>query len=804
MKLKLRSLLTGIALSLFYLTATAQYNVDSLKVLLASKTSPKQDTNQLSLLIKVSNACAEDEIFKYSKSAVELSDELLARSKNLTVKQKNDILIYKATALSNIALSYGNQNNYEKELEYWKLNIKILEDINDKMRLGLSLSDIGSTYANRGDKDNAMIYFEKSLKIREQINDKKGIAECLQNIGIIYKNQGEISKAIEYYDESLKIKEEIGDKKGAAETLNKTGTVYQNLGDIPKALDYFSRSLKIREEIKDEEGCAYSLVSIGTIYNNQGQTENALANFEKSLKLFTQIKDKTGIGYSLASIGLIYDKKGDLITALTYYNKSLKIREEIRDKRGIGDALNNIGMIHDKQGKDVEALECFTRALKVQKEISDKKRITITLNNIGRIYLKQKKYALAFSYCDSSLQIAKALNYPTDICSAEKNLSKIDSARKNYAGAFEHYKQFIIYKEIINNESTRKASVKNQIKYEFDKKAVADSVRVVEEKKVISAQLNAEKTKSYALYGGLALVLVFAGFMVNRFRVTNKQKKIIEQKEKQTQKQNEIITHQKHLVEEKHKEITDSINYAERIQRSFLATKEILNENLKDHFVYFQPKDIVSGDFYWAAVLKNNNFALVTADSTGHGVPGAIMSILNISCLEKAVEEEKLTEPGQILNHTRLKIIERLKKDGSAEGGKDGMDCSLISFDLKNSKLTYAAANNPIWIVRENKILELLPDKMPVGKHDYEKTAFTQHTIDLQKADVVYALTDGMPDQFGGPKGKKFMYKKLKELLISIALLPMQEQHELLKTTLNNWKGDHEQVDDICLIGVRI
>ncbi len=266
------------------------------------------------------------------------------------------------------------------------------------------------------------------------------------------------------------------------------------------------------------------------------------------------------------------------------------------------------------------------------------------------------------------------------------------------------------------------------------------------------------------------------------------------------------VVEQKHLIEEKHKEITDSINYAERIQRSFLATKELLDENLKDHFVFFQPKDVVSGDFYWAASTGSatgKKFILATADSTGHGVPGSIMSILNISSLENTVKEG-LTEPAEILNHTRTKIIERLKKDGSAEGGKDGMDASLISFDFKNNTLSYAAANNPVWIVREEKMLELAPDKMPVGKHDKDTVPFTQHTIELQKGDVVYALTDGFPDQFGGPKGKKFMYKSLKELLISLAPLPMEQQKETLKAAFNNWKGTLEQVDDVTLIGIRI
>jgi serine phosphatase RsbU (regulator of sigma subunit) len=310
----------------------------------------------------------------------------------------------------------------------------------------------------------------------------------------------------------------------------------------------------------------------------------------------------------------------------------------------------------------------------------------------------------------------------------------------------------------------------------------------------------------------IVYVVAFIGFVYLIIRLSVRRLVKAKEKLEETVKERtaEVVS-QKHLIEEKHKEITDSINYAERIQRSFLATKELLDENLSSlgggaeggggYFVFFQPKDVVSGDFYWAGKLKNDLFALVTADSTGHGVPGAIMSLLNITSLEKAVEQS--SNPASILTRARKTIIERLKKDGSAEGGKDGMDCSIICFDFKNNKFTYAAANNPVWLVRGNELLEFDPDKMPVGKHDRDSVPFSQSEVALQKGDVVYALTDGMPDQFGGPKGKKFMYKRLKEFLVSISHLPMNEQKEQIKKALNDWKGDLEQVDDVCLIGVR-
>lgn len=321
------------------------------------------------------------------------------------------------------------------------------------------------------------------------------------------------------------------------------------------------------------------------------------------------------------------------------------------------------------------------------------------------------------------------------------------------------------------------------------------------EKKIIKQleQIDSQKTviMSAVLTAaaiGLLLVVLYRSF--SRAKKTNV---ILEE-------QKTLIGIQKQLVEEKHREITDSIHYAERIQKSFLATKEVLDANLKEYFVLFRPKDVVSGDFYWAKELKNGHFAIVTADSTGHGVPGAIMSILNITSLEKATEVH--SEPADILNVTRQHIIDRLKKDGSPEGGQDGMDCSVVALSPDGKKLKYSGAYNPIIIVRAGgdgeKLIEIDGDKLPVGKHEKDAHPFTQHEVQLNKGDVVYALTDGFPDQFGGPKGKKFMYRRLKDLLLSVSSLPMEEQKKRLESELQDWMGGYEQVDDITLVGIRV
>lgn len=257
------------------------------------------------------------------------------------------------------------------------------------------------------------------------------------------------------------------------------------------------------------------------------------------------------------------------------------------------------------------------------------------------------------------------------------------------------------------------------------------------------------------------------------------------------------IEEQKHSLQEKNTEMTDSINYAKRIQYTLLAQSSLLNDNLPEHFILFKPKDLVSGDFYWAA-KKNHLFYLAVCDSTGHGVPGAFMSLLNISFLNEASNEKQITEPDQILNYVRGRLIETI----SHEGGQDGMDAVLICYSSENNRLTYAAANNAPFLVRNGEIAHLPKDKMPVGKG--EKTdPFSLHVVDLQKGDCFYLATDGYADQFGGAAGKKFKMKQLEALLLAYHTSSMAKQSEALDETFKKWKGDLEQVDDICITGIR-
>jgi tetratricopeptide (TPR) repeat protein len=686
-----------------------------------------------------------------------------------------------------------------------------------KKNMAAALNTQGVSFALRSDYDKAIIYYTKSLNIQEEIGDKSGIANALNNIGIIYKRQGDYDTAIEYYTKSLKIRKESdlldeqpGGKKQIAKTLNNIGHIYKRKGDYAKAIDYYAQSLSIREEIGDKKGIASTIGAIGLIYKHQGDLDKAIEYCNRSLVIGEEIKDISGIANSLNSLGLINNEQGNYAQAIEYHTKSLIIEEGIGNKSSIAISLHNIASNYNDQGETDKAMEYYKKSLSIREEIGDKSGIAHSLTNIGNIYYEQNQYAKALNYGERSLAIAQSIGATRAVKNAAQLLWKVYKRSNKFAEGLNMHELYIASRDSLNSEENQKAIIQQEYKYAYEKQASEDNIKAIEADKVKDALLVAEKAENkqhtleaeqqqlqkYFLYGGLTLTLLFGGFIFNRFRATTKQKIIIEE-------QKQKVDYAFDGLEEAHKEITDSITYAERIQRSFLATDEILKEHLNEYFVYFNPKEAVSGDFYWAGKLTNGNFALVNADSTGHGVPGAIMSILNISSIEKAVEKGA-SAPADIFNKTRTTIIERLKKDGSEHGGKDGMDASLISFNSDKTKMTYVAAQNPIWIIRNGELTEVKPEKMPVGKHDYDHIPFIGGEYDIKKGDQIYTLTDGFQDQFGGLKGKKFMVKKMREYVLSISTLPMEVQLQKISDTFSTWKGDIEQIDDVCVIGVKI
>lgn len=406
--------------------------------------------------------------------------------------------------------------------------------------LATALSNTGQVYDMQGDNVNALVCYFKSLKLWEGLKDKLGIATCFNNIGLVYNNQGDIPKALEYHHKSLKISEEINDKTAIANSLNNIGGIYLNQGDTHKALENFNMSLKVSEEVKDSLGIANSLNSIGGVYQKFGDIKKTLEYYQKSLTMYEQIGDKMGTAYGLNNVASIYDSKKDYLKSLEYYKKSLKIQEEINDQYGIVYTLRNIAQAMLDNGNTVEASTYALRCIK----------------------------------------IAKELGYPSHIEYAALVLKNIYKKQNKFKEAFEMYELEIQMRDSINNQETKKASVKKQFQYEYEKKAAADSVKHTEEQKVKNAllkaqqaQLKQEKTQRFALYAGLVLVIAFLAFVFNRFRVTQKQKVIIE-------KQKILVDEAFTQLEEKNNEVMDSIHYAKRIQNALMPNEKFIEKTL--------------------------------------------------------------------------------------------------------------------------------------------------------------------------------------------------------------------------------
>ena len=357
----------------------------------------------------------------------------------------------------------------------------------------------------------------------------------------------------------------------------------------------------------------------------------------------------------------------------------------------------------------------------------------------------------------------------------------------------ENFELYISLKESMQNQDLQKEIVRQEYAYAYDKKVAADSVVTAEAKKVSDALLDKERAEnekkelqSYFLYGGIGISLIFGFFVFNRFLKTRKQKGLIED--------------QKMVVEEKNKEILDSITYAKGIQEAILPTQGLMQQLLPDNFVLYKPKDIVAGDFYWVDEIENK-VVFAVADCTGHGVPGAMVSVVCHNALHRAIHEFHLAKPNEILDKTRELVIETFENQDREV--KDGMDIALCVLDKTKMKLEYAGANNSLYLIRNEELIEYKADKQPIGKYAVN-TPFSITAIDLTANDLIYIFTDGYPDQFGGEKGKKFKYKNLKDLLIRNHTSSLSEQKGLLDDAFEKWKGSIEQVDDVCIIGLRI
>ena len=627
---------------------------------------------------------------------------------------------------------------------------------------------------------------ERIIKIAEEGLARQGIKErernlylankamAQNNIGLVLIDFGNYVDALKSMQNSLEIAEYFNDSIKLGNAMNNIGMIYDHMGMPEKALEYYDSSIAYT----NHDAYAYS-----TYYNNAGlcyyQLHNldlALECYEKSLVYADSAADYVGMGNTYSNMGLVYISLEDYPKAIDYFQQAIAIYEEHTNERdGMAQAMTNIGVSYYEMGNLTKAIDNCTRGLD-----------------------------LATKY--------KSLVMQKESC---KCLYRAYKKAGNESLALKHHEDYLFYRDSLESMEKNAELLKIDFQFNYARQHIQDSIaqatQYAAQQEVQrlqhEAEIAREEQMQYILYCGIGVALLLGGISFRSYRLKKKDNEIIAH-------QKEEVEAQKELVEEKNKEITDSINYAKRIQEAILPNRELVKKFLPESFILYKPKDIVAGDFYWMETVpprtgEESAVLFAVADCTGHGVPGAMVSVVCHNALNRSVKEFGLTDPGRILDKTRELVIETFEKGEFKDMGsayntiRDGMDIALCVYDPGKSELFYAGANNGLYLVRNGELKEMPADKQPIGKYAEEKP-FTTHKITLQKNDLVYLCSDGYADQFGGATGKKFKYNKLKELLLKNAALQLTQQQTLLDEAFEEWKGQMEQVDDVCLMGVRI
>ncbi|MBI3501572.1 MAG: tetratricopeptide repeat protein [Bacteroidetes bacterium] len=641
-----------------------------------------------------------------------------------------------------------------------------------------------------------------SLSEKEIKTYKKFLGQAFQNFG--YEADflnGDIKKGKEYSEKALALQLQADDKTGAATTLGNIGLTYYESGDIVRSLEYFFKSLKLQEEVHDKNGMGYALNNIATSYLAQGDTSKAMEYMQKSLNCRAETKDKRGYAITLENLAGLFRRQEKIDTALKCFMKGLSIWKELGERQGIGYSYQNLGALylllannkHDSGLAAADslypvAMNYFQNALELYEICKFKQGLATVLANMGNCYFAQNNLSRAEEAGMRSLKEAQQVGYTEAIANAARLLYLIYRKENKWSEALKMHELNIQMRDSIFNRETQKSTFKQQAKYEYEKQQALKDAEHQKEQAIAEEEKKRQKIISWSIAVGLVLVAAFAIFISNRLRITHRQKQIIEQ--------------QKKIVDQKNKHITDSINYAKRIQDSILPSKTEFEKHFSDYFIFFRPREIVSGDFYWLS-SQNEKTILAIADCTGHGVPGAFMSMIGNTLLNEIVNEKNIFQPAEILNHLNEGIIHALHQESRSQD--DGMDISVCLFDKEKNKITFAGANHSMYFAHTNLLQEIKGDIYSIGSAFSKKDfSFTQKEMPVPENTTLYFSTDGFSDQVGGVHGKKFLVKQMQELLVRISPLEIKEQEEKIKSAFEEWKGSRAQLDDVLVAGIKI
>lgn len=604
------------------------------------------------------------------------------------------------------------------------------------------IDEINSGLWNRRYNNPGEVASESAAILSKSVNKKyqKGIAYAKLNIAAACFLQSKNDVALENLSDSLVWFSGNPSENGFAKALYLKGNIYESFGEYEKALEYCLKSQKLSSEISDTETEAEAASQLGLIYTRLCNFPKALDYYLYGLKLREELKDENAVASSLNRIGMLkrLTKKHD--ESLEYYFNSLDIRRKNKQDTSIPWTLLGIASTYEDLGRNNDALKYFEQGM-----VGGDRRCTLQcMMGSGRIYSLEGNKKKAEKRLEDSLRIATDLKALSLVAEAHSALAKHYESTGQTAKALYSFKLFQETRELVRSEEAQNRFRNIEISHAIEKS---------EQEKEIFRLRHVELKKAYD------------------------------------------------IIEEKNTDITASIYYASRIQRAILPNPHDIPGLPDKTFFLYKPKDIISGDFYWFTQV-GKKLIIVAGDCTGHGVPGALMSMLGISFLEEIINNRQITESGKILNELRKEVQRALHQKGEREEAKDGMDISLCSIDKTKKIIQYSGAYNNLYLVRNGELTEYPADRMPIGIFDLSEKEFSSKDIPYYQGDLIYMFSDGYADQFGGPNIKKFKNSQLKEFLLSIHKLPLKEQKKKLEKAFSDWKGNNPQIDDVLIVGM--
>ena len=694
--------------------------------------------------------------------------------------------------------------------------------------LGQNIDSLNTVLKKAPDKAKAKVYYElsealrvngdlaqslqngkKSFEYAKKFDDKSQMASALTGIGLSQFYLGKAVPALASFVEAKKLYLELNNKSELANITRNIGVAYKTISKYDDAVKNYQEAVALFEQTKDLESAAQCMMNIGNVYIAMKNVDKSFEFYHEALKVFEKLNSSYYTVLVLNSIGAAYIEKKNGTKALEIFQKALATIPDSTYVISTAKTLLNISVAYRIMGQYKKAIVNCTKAKEMFTKQQNNVDLAMTYKTFGDIYKNSDQSELALQNYLKAAEMMKSQDMLTELPSVYKDISLIYQQNGNYVKALETYKSYSDIKDSTLKLSTQQNTEELNFRFDTEKK---DLKFKEQSAKLRQSQILIYSVVILAVFILLLLFLAYNRYLIKKkanselsqmneaitlknFEITEKNAEIIAQ--------NEELERQKSVVEKQKEEILSSIHYASRIQKAILPPKESFNEYLPDHFILNKPRDIVSGDFYWL-LNKDNKTIIAVADCTGHGVPGAFMSMLGISFLNEIANNAQANTSNQILNLLREYVMTSLRQTGKENEAKDGMDISLAIIDRANKTIQFSGAYNPLYLLDENKLTTIKGDRMPIGIYFGGQKEFSMAEVSYTEGNKIYLCSDGYEDQFGGDHGRKFMAKRFQELLVSISDKEMSEQQQLLDQAIIEWKGEREQVDDILVVGIKL